>query len=522
MKTCMEELETRRLFSAGQIDTTFGRGGQTSTPLPAGSSPFILNVQHDGTMLVAGRIGDQNTAKFILTRLKADGHLDATFGDRGSTTSDFEYNLNVSADGGPVHSTPVSLVTQPDGKVILGGDVDSAVNRYGGTVRFDLHGNIDIRFGNHGDAVADRFGQNGYYSALLRQADGKLIFVGHVLDDSTLAPDFGFAVSRYDAHANIDTSFAQIGATAFHFTTSVHEHASALCGAIQADGKIVAAGYTDPDNSGHPHLAIVRLNTDGSLDGGFGTGGRVVGDVSTNSEADSILVQHNGGLIVDSQGTLLRFTRKGVADLAFNDSAAAHFNSLQVIEEPDGKLLCLGTGNLGRFNADGSADVTFGESGVAKTVGQPFAIGLTPNDDIVAVGASRNRLLISRYQGTTLDGAGNFFSSAKLLGVLGSTQSVSDFVGHDDPADVYRFDLSSKAVTTITLDGLTADANIQLYDDRHQLLGVASRGVHSTDVIKKLLRDGTYFVKVSRPLGVDTGYRLTLATQVARTHERLP
>ncbi len=380
--------------------------------------PLILNVQKNGAILVAGRIGDQNSGKFLLTRFKATGRVDATFGDRGSAQSDFEYNANVAADGGPVSSTPVALVTQPDGQVILGGDVDSATYRYGGAVRFDRQGNINILFGNHGDFVADKFGQNGYYSAMLRQANGKLVFIGHNTDDSILAPDFAFTVGRYDTQGNIDLSFATTGATAFHFTTNPSEHAAALCGAIQADGKIVIGGFVDASNSGHTQLALLRLNTDGSLDSSFGIGGEVLAGLPGNNQADSITIQHGGGLIVSDAGHLLRFNRNGRQDVAFGGSAAGHFSSTQVVQQPDGKLLCLGNRQLARFNTDGTADVTFGENGVAPMADPAIAIALTPAGEIMTAGVLNNRLVLNRYQGTTPDSAGNTFSAAKPIGGL--------------------------------------------------------------------------------------------------------
>ncbi|HUU14188.1 MAG TPA: delta-60 repeat domain-containing protein [Terriglobia bacterium] len=53
--------------------------------------------------------------------------------------------------------------------------------------------------------------------------------------------------------------------------------ASAQAVAIQANGAIVAAGNTPDPNDGTRDFALVRYNSDGSLDLGFGTGGIVTG-----------------------------------------------------------------------------------------------------------------------------------------------------------------------------------------------------------------------------------------------------
>ena len=47
--------------------------------------------------------------------------------------------------------------------------------------------------------------------------------------------------------------------------STVDNEANAM--AIQKDGKIVVAGYSNTD------FAVVRYNTDGTLDSAFGTGG---------------------------------------------------------------------------------------------------------------------------------------------------------------------------------------------------------------------------------------------------------
>jgi uncharacterized delta-60 repeat protein len=51
--------------------------------------------------------------------------------------------------------------------------------------------------------------------------------------------------------------------------------------AIQADGKIVVAGYTAGTKY---NFALVRYNTDGTLDNTFGTGGKVITPIGTFSD----------------------------------------------------------------------------------------------------------------------------------------------------------------------------------------------------------------------------------------------
>ena len=64
-----------------------------------------------------------------------------------------------------------------------------------------------------------------------------------------------------------------------------------------ADGKIVTAGYS-PDASGYNQFALARYNPDGSVDPGFGSGGRVITSVAGNGSLIHGAVLQADGKIV--------------------------------------------------------------------------------------------------------------------------------------------------------------------------------------------------------------------------------
>src|SRR5262249_15225854 len=72
----------------------------------------------------------------------------------------------------------------------------------------------------------------------------------------------------------------------------------ALSVAIQADGKIVAAGFTTDSLT---DSALIRYNTDGSLDTSFGSDGKVVS--VSDSETDPDLTAH--GVSIQADGTIV-------------------------------------------------------------------------------------------------------------------------------------------------------------------------------------------------------------------------
>src|SRR5262249_19153544 len=69
--------------------------------------------------------------------------------------------------------------------------------------------------------------------------------------------------------------------------------------AIQADGKMVVAGFAQNlQNPANTDFALTRYNPDGSLDTTFGTGGKVTTDFgSTTDRAFGVAIQADGKIV---------------------------------------------------------------------------------------------------------------------------------------------------------------------------------------------------------------------------------
>ena len=75
---------------------------------------------------------------------------------------------------------------------------------------------------------------------------------------------------RYNTDGTLDTSFDSDGKV----TTAIGSGNDDACSvAIQSDGKIVVAG--DSNNGSNDDFALVRYNTDGTLDTSFDSDGKV-------------------------------------------------------------------------------------------------------------------------------------------------------------------------------------------------------------------------------------------------------
>ena len=116
--------------------------------------------------------------------------------------------------------------------------------------------------------------------------------------------------------------------------------------------------------------------------------------------------------------------------------------------------------------------------------------------------------------------SGNSLSTARnVVGVENGSINLTDFVGLGDSSDFYRFDIKTKSNFNLRLDGLRADADVKLIQDRNRN-GVVDSGelVRSSinvgttpDVINVAnLNPGTYYVQVSSYSG-STNYNLNLS-----------
>jgi uncharacterized delta-60 repeat protein len=132
-------------------------------------------------------------------------------------------------------------------------------------------GDLDATFGTGGKVTTDLASSDAALGVAV-QSDGKIVAAGNTCACST-GGSGAFAVVRYNADGTLDTSFGGGGKVSSDFTAGT-DAASAVI--LQTDGKVVAAGFS---NYG-PHAerykaALARYEADGSLDGSFGSGGKV-------------------------------------------------------------------------------------------------------------------------------------------------------------------------------------------------------------------------------------------------------
>ena len=203
----------------------------------------------------------------------------------------------------------------------------------------------------------------------------------------------------------LDTSFATAGKARVAVGAG-EDRAYAI--AIQQDGKVVVAGRSSEHGG---DFAVVRLDRDGALDTTFGSGGKVAVDVGGGSDtAHAIAVDPDGKILVaGSAGRasgagqtfgLVRLSPDGTLDPGFGaggkvttafgrDSDGASDTAYALLVEPDGAILVGGDSNQGasatgvdfalaRYTREGTLDTTFGAGGKVLTA-ISSASGQTPS-----------------------------------------------------------------------------------------------------------------------------------------------
>lgn len=239
-------------------------------------------IQADGKIVAAGGQGG-----FILARYTSEGTPDLTFGTGGQVFTDF---------GGSASALGMGMY--PDGKIVLagfaivGGRSDFALARY------NSNGSLDANFGAGGKVITDLFGGDDGARTVSIQSGGKILAAG--------STNSGAAFVRYNPDGSLDTTFGTGGKVA-----GGPESGVAALG-IQWDGKMLVAGTSSL--AFRRDFALVRYNSDGTLDNTFGAGGQVSTDFGGNDQASALTILPDGKILVsgfsDSNFALARYVNE--------------------------------------------------------------------------------------------------------------------------------------------------------------------------------------------------------------------
>lgn len=424
-----------RTTATGALDGTFGAGGVARLPATHASvGASRIAPGPGGTVVVALLVESTGTtvAKVRVSRLRANGTLDSTFGSGGTITIPLASPRPRAVDG---------LAVMGDGRVVLAlsGYATSGDDSFLVVMRRRVNGAPDTTFDADGIAQTAPSNQVHFADQVIAQPDGKVTVLATDNNGGEIIP----FMYRLLANGRVDTSFGMSGSR-----TNLVEPGSTVAMAQgmtrRADGRYVVALRTSP-SSGPTHLSLARLNANGqaatvialagsdnlestavAADGtqtalaGYSSTGRIVvtrvSDANTTGAGLSWPVDAAGGIVMRSAPDNGRLFGDGVGGAVFASTGQAVGGTLEVISASatgamnqgfglaaarggiryvglmnggtvtrvrrlgDGRIAVTTTrtfvsgGQLIMLKADGSQDDTFAGSGVLS-FGESYAMG---------------------------------------------------------------------------------------------------------------------------------------------------
>jgi uncharacterized delta-60 repeat protein len=313
----------------------------------------------------------------------APGDLDPGFGTGGIVTTDLGVDASVLA-----------LTIGADGRILAGG----------------------VAWGNAASVGLARYtGAGALETSVLSGTHDFVNSVAFPADGSVLAgvsvpfggPCCQFAVARLGTDGTPDPAFGAGGVAA----TSIGP--ANVQGVLrQPDGKVVAVGKARIPSDA---LAVLRFDSDGTLDTSFGVGGVIVRGGAAGAavalQPDGAIVVAGYELVGGTQHVLVaRYGASGAPDPAFGGTGSvtttvgARSAAVGLALQADGKIVVAGHARRAdgrhvfavlRYLADGVLDASFGAGGVTEVEieahAYAYAVALQPDGKVV-VGGEAERL----------------------------------------------------------------------------------------------------------------------------------
>jgi uncharacterized delta-60 repeat protein len=389
---------------------------------------------------------------FPLFAIAQPGTLDPEFNEDGKAI--YSHTIYPSTYGN-------HTIVQPDGRILVTGGAEGVDETPVGIVlRYMPDGTPDKSFSQDGRMalVNNEFDTYGRAIALL--PDGRIVVLT-ALDNETSS-----IVVLYCFHPDgtPDFSFGEQGNVRFDLDS---RYLGTYAMTVQADGKIVFAGYIGEDDEEFNTVYMTRYFPDGSIDSLFGVNGlfsALIGDGYTS--INSLAVQPDGHIVAtgycainNAEGLLtIRVTPEGELDATFHQDGIATMmfptgfsSALGLVIQPDGKIVIGGyviseVGNsdicVVRYTAHGYPDPDFDEDGIliySPSVYHDRARGLCLQPD--------GKIVLGGYvhQSGNVAGAGN----AALIRLLPNGELDETF--DDDGLAEYPLSSTSENIAEVVM-----------------------------------------------------------------------
>lgn len=329
-----------RLDEYGNPDFSFGDQGIALIDYGGeGQEVNKIHAMADDKILVMGNSDSSGYDGLLLARLMPNGDLDYSFGDSG-----------VKFYRPPHYSLWSSMAVMANGNIAVAGY--SSIPNSGPEavlMGFTPNGSLNLAFGDSGIVRHKLATGSAYFYEVIRTPENKILAVGRGYGQS----DFNFMVTRFNADGSYDQSFAGNGFVTIPFGGA--PSARSVC--LQKDGKILLAGQGYVN--GYTQAAVVRLHSNGLLDQSFGTNGTTQAQVlNGHVYVSSVAVLGDGRILVagtaeglwNDDFALIRFNTDGSLDNTFHydgivtkNMGSGTDNAADAVVQPNGRIVIVGT-----------------------------------------------------------------------------------------------------------------------------------------------------------------------------------
>ncbi len=228
------------------------------------------------------------------------------------------------------------------------------------------------------------------------------------------------------------------------------------------------------------------------------------------ADADVALIRdaNNNGQL-DQGEVLTASTKSGTQAESINQILGAGTYYIRVY--PDG-------------NAETNYKLTTSATPIDNAVSKIISTSATPIDDAggqiistsaTAFGDTGSQIISTSPTPTPIDNAGNSQKSARAIAVDYNSRIYTDWVGSADNDDYYGFNLNTTSDFNLTLNGLSADADVQLQNVNGDIIANSVNVGIKNESITRTLDAGTYYVRVYSYNGSETSYNLSLSAKTA-------
>ncbi len=377
-----------------------------------------MAMQSDGSLIVVGTATASIIDDYMVARYTSYGELDSSFGSQGIVFIDFGSQQEVAS----------AVEVDWADRIIVAGTADYQV----GVARLLPDGQLDTTFA--GDGTFQRgFRSQETGRSLALQSNGSILVAGISHASQTIQDLF---VTRINPNGSLDNGFGEHGVQIVDIVGSDTAPEEGGHVTLQPDGRIVLSCVL----SVH-YAAVVRLNSDGSLDNSFSQNGMAKYPARV-FESSKVQVLPSGRMLIQTRGALLRVFANGAPDPSFADDPLYRgyiirwMEATDLVVQPDGKAIIAGGLDhivLRRFLSSGVIDQNFADEGIAITRTGPSPDRATesvllPGGKFAMAGSDELNIVVSQYTSSgQLDAT--FASGGKLVMPLPAGYFMRGFAG---------------------------------------------------------------------------------------------